>query len=166
MTVLEKWLLGAALTLFALAGIFGSGWFAADAHYSQQIAALKSANEQALKDAEAEKAALLSKYAQAAQEVNQDAQKTIGDQSALIGRLRNDASTIRLCAAPAVPGGPVPAPNGPGATAGDRPVASGTGASPEVEVDAAGLDDGLGVAIDALTSEQLYRQWLRGTGQL
>jgi len=166
MTILEKWLFVLGVSLLALAGIFECGRLSASAKYEAQIASIQAAQKQALADSEAEKARLLSQYAQAAQEVNQDAQKTIGDQSALIGKLRNATPTIRLCSSAEVSREPVPAPNGPGATAGDRPTASGPSTDPEIAIDADSLDTGLGIAIDALKAEQLNRQWLRGTGQL
>jgi hypothetical protein len=160
------------LKLLVLALMCGATWAAADVHYSKIIAQLKATDAQAAKDAQAEAAATLTRYAQSAQEINDEAANQIAGMSGDIHDLSvraNDAhSALAICTA-AVPVEPVSVANGPG-TAASAPVdstAAGSTKSSEsrIAIEPGQLRSDLEVARKAIESELLFREWLRQNGQ-
>lgn len=173
MTTLQMWLLKIIAALAILAGACGATWFSADAHYSRQLEALKASYEQAQKDATAEAAATLTRYAQAAQEVNDEAKSQLAGANAAAAdlgvRLNDGYAAIQACGAASTIGADV-AP-GSGAATDSRPAAADAGrAEPQVPA-VAGIDpqllrDTLTTAIDAIDAELWWRQYARETGQV
>jgi hypothetical protein len=176
MSLLQKWGLIAITVLALMAGSAGAAWFAADAHYSKQYTALKASYEQASKDQAAEDAAVLKNYAQAALEVQGEAQSQIAGLSANIRdlgvRVQSAHSALRICTSgDPVSSGPVPATNGPGTGSGPTAPANAVGSTqPPVTAQTISIDpdilrDDLQIGIKATSAELLYRQLLRDGGQ-
>lgn len=158
--------------LAVIAGVAGTTWFAADTHYSKIIEHQKAVDQQAADDARVEAAAALTRYAQAAQEINNEAANTISGMSDDIrdlGVRGNDArQALAICTAP-VPVKPVPDANGSGTapSAAVNPEAGGSVEDAErlIVIQPGQLKDDLEIARKAIETELLFRQWLRENGQ-
>ena len=160
------------LKILVILLIVGCTWGMADVHYSKIIEHQKAVDEQAATDARVEAAATLTRYAQSAQEINDEAANQIAGMSGDIrdlGVRGNDAQqALALCTAP-VPEQPVSIAVGPGA-APSTPVAPVAGRpteplEPLVIIPPQKLRDDLEVAKKAIETELLFRQWLRENGQ-
>jgi hypothetical protein len=175
MSFLQKWGLILVAVLALMIGSAGAAWFAADAHYGKQYAALKASYEQASKDQAVEAAATLTRYASAAMEVQDEAQSQIAGLSTDIRdlgvRVQSAHSALRICTDDSVPSGPVPAAVGSGVASGPTASANAAGsAKPDLPAQTIAIDpdilrDDLEIGIKATAAELLYRQLLRDGGQ-
>lgn len=170
MSELEKLAAEVLFVLMAIAAACGITWFAADAHYSKALSSLEgqlkgagAAQQKAVKATE-------DHDAEVTKGVNDAAKLQIAgmdsDIAALRLRLESGAGAVRVC--PPAPGSlqPYVQPDGPGVAAGDRQ--STVPGRPDVEVAIARdtLVSSLGIGIDALRAELLWRTYARGTGQV
>src|SRR6266403_3709749 len=156
-----------ALALAIVGGACGATWFAADARYSRQYAALRGAYEQASRDQKAVVERTIADNQAAAKAVNDEAKQQIGDMSRVIADLsvRSTAGghALRVCAAPAGTVRPYLDPIGPAVTAGPGRAAEPARAAPDAAITPAILWNVLDVGIDALKAELLWREWVRQT---
>jgi hypothetical protein len=155
-------LLKALAALLFVAAVVGTTWMSAKAHYEEKYVSLKTQYETMAKDQEAENAKTLSRYAAAAQEINNEAQNKLAGAGSTIDRLVRDAARSRANQVSVCPAAPVVtdgAAHGPAtaAGAGPDPVAAG----PSLALDAEVLAGVLDTAADALTAEILWRAWAR-----
>ena len=166
------------ISVVVIAAACSVTWFAADAHYSKQLASFKGQIEGA---AAAQKAAVTAQIKidqDAAKEVDDATKQQIGSMAETISdlslRLQHAASSGTRTVRPA-PAGPAVAcvkPDRSAAAAGggpvrepEKPVAA-AGSEPENAAISADILDGvLTVGIDALKAELLWRQYVRQTGQ-
>jgi len=168
---LALWLTRAGLFLAIIGATAGITWFAADAHYSKQYEDLKAQYAQTSKDQAAEDAATLTRYAQAAQEVNEDAKTELASAAASAAdlgvRLNDGYAAIRACSATSAVS-PAPAVGSAVAADARQPAADQGRTGPEVSagIDPEVLRDTLTTAIDAINAELLWRQYARQTGQV
>jgi hypothetical protein len=148
-------------------GACGATWFAADAHYSKQYAALKAGYEQAAKDQKAVVDKTIAENTAVTEDINGKAQQ-ISSMGTVLGDLsvRLDAANhrpVRLCPAAAGAIRPYLDPIGPAITASDRPAPA--VAEPDIGIARGVVSGALEVGIDALKAELFWREYARRTGQ-
>jgi len=154
------------LALAIVAGACGATWFAADARYSRQYAALKAGYEQASKDQKAVVDKTIADNQAAAKDIDGKAERiksmagVISDLSVRVGAGRG---AVRVCPAAAGTVRPYLDPIGPAVTAGDRPAAA--AAEPDIGIARGVVSGALEVGIDALKAELFWREYARRTGQ-
>lgn len=157
------------LALAIVAGACGATWFAADAHYSDQYAALKAGYEQAARDQKAQVDKTVADNQAAAKAVDDEANQQISGMAGTITSLLmrkpagGSAVTVRACTAGTVR--PYLDPVGPATTASPRPAPEPAGSGVEAAIAPAILTNVLDVALDALKAELLWREYARKTGQ-
>jgi len=154
------------LALAIVVGACGATWFAADARYSRQYAALKAGYEQASKDQKAVVDKTIADNQAAAKDIDGKAEQIEG-MAAVISdlsvRVGTGHSSVRMCAPAAGTVRPYLDPIGPAVTAGDRPAAA--AAEPDIGIARGIVSGALEVGIDALKAELFWREYARRTGQ-
>jgi len=170
MTLWQKIALYFGIILSIVIGTAGTTWFAADAYYGKKLTALQATDKQAAADQAAEDAVTLSRYATAAQEVNNEAKSQIaaitGASSDLRVRLADAHEALGHCSNDSVRG-TMPEAIGSG-TGSDKPATAGSTATtePTVSIPRAVLEDDLLIGINAIKAEKEYRDLLRAGGQV
>jgi hypothetical protein len=174
MSFLQTWGLKIGLGVALMAGSAGAAWFAADAHYGAELAALRAADKQAVEDQAKQDAETLTRYAQAAQEIQNEASTQLASMSTDVAdlgmRVKSAQGALRICSS----ADPVPIQFVP-VSVGSRP-SSGTSAPtdttgpvepvvPRISVDPVVFRDDLKIGIKAIDAELLYRELLRDGGQ-
>jgi hypothetical protein len=169
--MLDKLLLEAGISIAVLLGVAGVTWFAADAHYSQALASL----EGQLKGAATAQAEAVAKQkqqdAEAAKEIDNEAQNQIGTMAGTIGDLsqrlwlqeHSPRRTITLC-----PSTPSAARSSPEPERPATPASPGPAPGPQNTVtvlDPAIVSDAIDLGIDAIKAELFWRSYARKTGQ-
>jgi hypothetical protein len=172
-TTIELTLMKIGIAAAVLIGACVATWFAADAHYSQALSnlegQLKGAAEVQQKAVDKQRA----DDAAAAKDIDDQAKTQIGSMAATISdlsvRLQHAGGhTITVRPAPACPAVAAVQPDRPAVATGDRPVPEPAKPAPQpavATIPADVLDGTLGVGIDALKAELLWRQWVRQTRQ-
>lgn len=160
----------AVAVLAVLLGVIAATWFAARAHYEGQYESLKGQLQGAAAAQDAAVKAQQAKDEQTSKGISYEANKVIGKRDDRIDQLtlqlqHAGRGAVQVCAAPASAAKPNEQPIGPG-TGQSNPAA----AEPARPAALAGVDpdvlaSALTIGIDALKSEQFWRQYARGTGQ-
>jgi hypothetical protein len=164
-TTIELTFAKIGIAIAILLGCCGATWFAADAHYSSQYAALKAKDMQ--KAADAQK--IIDDKARAdetvTKEVNDEAVAQIGVMSdAIVGLLQHPITITRTVTAIQGPAELDVKPDGPGIAASPGP-ADGPEKTIGACLDPATLKQILDIATSGIDAELEWRKWARGTGQ-
>lgn len=164
MSTIQLWLLKLGIVAALMLAVGVGAWFAADAHYSKKYEDLKSSYQQATKD----QAAILTQYAQASMEINDEAKSKLAGAGTVVRdlsvRLDGSHAALQICTSTT---GVDEYANRSAAAGSTGP--AGTGTQPigaTVSVDPQTYHDELSVAIDAITAELLWRDYARRTGQV
>ena len=163
---IELTLLKILVVVAVVAGLCGATWFAASAHYSKLYAGLQAEIKQAAADEAKDNAATTTRYAQAAMEVNDEAQTSVAFFSDAVKRLQQRPPTTITRQVPAAAPSTIKSderPNGPAAPASDHPV-PGFGGSTTICLDSETLGSVLATGTGAMNEVLFFRKWAREVG--